>query len=84
MNDESLSGSEDRGLKRLLDRQAVADYELDLTGLDLASYGDSSSFLRIPLAPMAYFMAAMAFVAALAAIAHFFAGASQEDAEAAG
>ena len=36
MNDESLSGSEDRGLKRLLDRQAVADYELDLTGLDLA------------------------------------------------
>ena len=36
MNDESLSGSEDRSLKRLIDRQAVADYELDLTGLDMA------------------------------------------------
>ena len=63
---------------------AAMGCRLALTGLDLASYGDSSSFLRIPLAPMAYFMAVMAFVAALAAIAHFFAGASQEDAEAAG
>lgn len=47
-------------------------WRLYLTGVDLATFGDSSSFLRIPLAPMAYFMAAMAFVAALAAIAHFF------------
>lgn len=52
---------------------AVMGWRLYLTGVDLASYGDSSSFLRIPLAPMAFFMAAMAFVAALAAIMHFFA-----------
>ncbi|WP_162906810.1 TRAP transporter small permease [Algihabitans albus] len=51
---------------------AVMGWRLYLTGVDLASYGDSSSFLRIPLAPMAYFMAAMALVAALAAVAHFF------------
>ncbi|WP_205944459.1 hypothetical protein [Pelagibius litoralis] len=31
-----LSGFEDRRLKRLLDRHGDADYELDLTGLDLA------------------------------------------------
>ena len=59
-------------------------WRLALTGLDLASYGDSSSFLRIPLAPMAYFMAAMAFVAALAAIAHFFEEPFQDNREAAG
>jgi len=34
--DEGLSGSEGRRLERLLDRQGEADYELDLTGLDLA------------------------------------------------
>ena len=34
--DDRLSGSEGRRLERLLDRQAEADYELDLTGLDLA------------------------------------------------
>ena len=31
-----LSDFEDRRLKRLLDRQGAADYELDLAGLDLA------------------------------------------------
>ena len=36
MDNEGLSRSEDRGLTRLLDRQGEADYELDLTGLDLA------------------------------------------------
>ena len=36
MPDDSLSDSQDRRLKRLLDRQGDADYELDLTGLDLA------------------------------------------------
>jgi hypothetical protein len=36
MTDESLSESEDRRLKRLLDRHGEADYELDLTGLDFA------------------------------------------------
>ncbi|WP_227010125.1 hypothetical protein [Pelagibius marinus] len=35
-DDDSLSGSESRRLERLLDRQGEADYELDLTGLDLA------------------------------------------------
>ena len=34
--DDRLSGSEGRRLERLLDRQGEADYELDLTGLDLA------------------------------------------------
>ncbi len=34
--DDGLSASEDRRLRRLLDRQGAADYELDLTGLDLA------------------------------------------------
>lgn len=34
--DDRLSGSESRRLERLLDRQGEADYELDLTGLDLA------------------------------------------------
>ncbi len=35
-DDDGLSGSEGRRLERLLDRQGEADYELDLTGLDLA------------------------------------------------
>lgn len=35
-DDDRLSGSEGRRLERLLDRQGEADYELDLTGLDLA------------------------------------------------
>ena len=34
--DEGLSGSQTRRLTRLLDRHGEADYELDLTGLDLA------------------------------------------------
>jgi hypothetical protein len=34
--EDDLSGSEGRRLERLLDRQGEADYELDLTGLDLA------------------------------------------------
>lgn len=34
--EDGLSASEDRRLRRLLDRQGEADYELDLTGLDLA------------------------------------------------
>lgn len=36
MTEDGLSGSEGRRLERLLDRQGAADYELDLTGLDLA------------------------------------------------
>lgn len=36
MTEDGLSGSEGRRLERLLDRQGEADYELDLTGLDLA------------------------------------------------
>ncbi len=36
MPDDSLSDSQDRRLKRLFDRQGDADYELDLTELDLA------------------------------------------------
>ncbi len=36
MADDGLSGSEGRRLERLLDRRGEADYELDLTGLDLA------------------------------------------------
>lgn len=35
-DNEGLSGFADRRLKRLLDRHGEADYELDLTGLDLA------------------------------------------------
>jgi hypothetical protein len=34
--DEGLSSSQTRRLTRLLDRHGEADYELDLTGLDLA------------------------------------------------
>jgi hypothetical protein len=34
--DEGLSGSQTRRLTRLLDRHGEADYELDLTALDLA------------------------------------------------
>jgi hypothetical protein len=36
MSDDGLSAFGERRLKRLLDRQGAADYELDLTGLDLA------------------------------------------------
>ncbi len=36
MSDDDLSAFEDRRLKRLLDHQGEADYELDLTDLDLA------------------------------------------------
>jgi len=36
MDEEVLSESEGRRLKRLLDRHGEADYELDLTGLDFA------------------------------------------------
>src|SRR3546814_4869333 len=36
MSDDGLSDFEGRRLKRLLDRRGEADYELDLTGLDLA------------------------------------------------
>ena len=36
MTDDDLSAFEDRRLKRLLDREGAADYELDLTDLDLA------------------------------------------------
>jgi len=36
VGDDDLSGYQDRRLKRLLDRHGEADYELDLTGLDLA------------------------------------------------
>jgi len=36
MSDDGLSDSATRRLTRLLDRQGTADYELDLTGLDLA------------------------------------------------
>jgi len=36
MSDDGLSDSATRSLTRLLDRQGTADYELDLTGLDLA------------------------------------------------
>jgi hypothetical protein len=54
-------------------------WRLLVTGSDLASYGDTSSYLRIPLAPIAYFMAVMAFAGALAALVHFFAGSPDED-----
>ena len=53
---------------------AVMGWRLLVTGSDLASYGDTSSYLRIPLAPIAYFMAVMAFAGAVASLAHFFAG----------
>lgn len=36
MNEDGLTDFEGRRLKRLLDRHGEADYELDLTGLDLA------------------------------------------------
>ena len=36
MSDDGLSDSEGRRLKRLLGRRGDSDYELDLTGLDLA------------------------------------------------
>ena len=36
MADDGFSDSEVRRLKRLLDRDGAADYELDLSGLDLA------------------------------------------------
>ena len=36
MSDDDLSDSEGRRLKRLLGRRGESDYELDLTGLDLA------------------------------------------------
>ena len=36
MSDDSLSDSQGRRLKRLLGRRGESDYELDLTGLDLA------------------------------------------------
>jgi TRAP-type C4-dicarboxylate transport system permease small subunit len=58
---------------------AVMGWRLLITGSDLASYGDTSSYLRIPLAPIAYFMAVMAFAGALAALVHFFAGSPDED-----
>ena len=35
MAEDRLGGFAERGLKRLLDRHGDADYELDLTGLDL-------------------------------------------------
>lgn len=34
--EDGISASQGRRLTRLLDRQGLADYELDLTGLDLA------------------------------------------------
>lgn len=43
----------------------IMAWQLVITGQDFASYGDSSSFLGIPLAPVAWVMAAMAALSAL-------------------
>ena len=47
----------------------VLAWRLLLVGFDLAAYDDTSSFLRIPLAPMAYAMAALSALAAAIAAA---------------
>jgi uncharacterized protein YeaC (DUF1315 family) len=39
---------------------AVIAWQVFVTGSDFASYGDTSSYLGIPLAPIAWFMSAMA------------------------
>lgn len=56
---------------------AVLSWRLGTTGIDLASYGDTTSFLRLPLAPMAWFMSVMAALSALAALAHLRAPATR-------
>lgn len=55
---------------------AVIGWRLVAKAVELAGFGDRSTYLGVPLAPLAFFMAAMAAVAALALLRDAFAPAA--------
>ena len=53
---------------------AVLARQIWLRAVGFSEYGDHSLFLKVPIAPFAYFMAAMAAAATLVLLAHCWAG----------